>query len=84
LCFKSGYAIPKHQEYYRHFGYLGTWLVDPAIQAKNERGEDLLILGFVWENPHPEKRITNISYQSLDGDYAILVTAGVKGVSFNK
>ena len=80
MCYKSGYAIPKHQQYYRHFGYVGTWLCDPIYEGKNLNGEDISILGFVWENPHPEKKITKITYKSNENDYCKLVIAGLCGL----
>ena len=79
-CYKSGYATPKPQEYYRHFGYVATWFSDPAYEGKTERGEDLTVLGYVWENPYPEKKITNIKYESAADDYCRLAIAGVKGL----
>ena len=82
-CYKNGYAVPKPQEYYRHFGYVSTWFSDPAYEGKNERGEDLTVLGYVWENPYPEKKITGIRYESAAKDYCGLAIAGVKGLKKN-
>lgn len=83
-CYKDGYAIPKHQQYYRHFGYVGTWFADPVYEGKNERGDDVTVLGYVWENPYPEKRITRITYKKAKDDYCCLIVAGVKGLRANK
>jgi len=80
MCYKSAYAIPKHQQYYRHFGYVGTWFSDPIYEGKNESGEDITVAGFVWENPHPEKRIIKITYKSHKEDYCRLVIFGARGL----
>lgn len=80
MCYKSGYAMPKHQMYYRHFGYIGTWFSDPILEGKNDNGEDMSILGYVWENPNPDKEIFKVTYKSAENDYCHLVLAGVKGL----
>ncbi len=79
MCYKSSYGVPKRGGYYRHFGYVGTWFSDPVLEGKNEQGEDMTILGYVWENPNPEKKITRITYTSAEHDFCRLVLAGVKG-----
>lgn len=84
MSYRSAYAIPKHQQYYRHFGYVGTWFADPVYEGKNERGEDVTLLGYIWENPHPEKKIARITYRKADDDYCGLMIAGVKGLRVNK
>ena len=84
MCYKTGYAIPKHQQYYRHFGYVGTWFADPVFEGKNDIGKDITILGYVWENPYPEKKISRITYKSCDSDYCKLITIGIKGIKFKK
>ncbi len=84
LTYKSGYAIPKHQQYYRHFGYVGTWFSDPTREGKNDRGEDMTIFGYIWENPHPEKEIKKITYKSTADDYCRLAIVGVKGLKANE
>lgn len=79
-CYKGAYAIPKHQQYYRHFGYVGTWFSDPIYEGKCESGEDVSFTGFVWENPYPNKKIKKITYKSNAGDYCNLVIAGARGL----
>jgi hypothetical protein len=83
LTYKSGYAIPKHQQYYRHFGYVGTWFSDPVREGKNERGEDMTVFGYVWENAHPEKTIRRITYERCADDYCRLVIVGARGLKAN-
>jgi len=83
MCYKGGYAIPKHQSYYRHFGYVGTWFSDPVFEGKNERGEDMTIWGYIWENPHPSKKIVRITYKPREDDFCRLVVVGVRGLKRN-
>lgn len=80
MCYKSSYALPKHQQYYRHFGYEGTWFSDPVYEGKNTYGEDMTVSGFVWENPYPDKRIKTITYTPKETDYCDLVIAGIIGL----
>jgi len=84
MCYKSGYAIPKHQQYYRHFGYVGTWLSDPILEEKNAQGEDMTVSGYVWENPYPEKEIIKIAYKKNENDFCHLVVCGARGIEFKK
>jgi hypothetical protein len=74
------YANPMPQQYYRHQGYTATWYADPVYEDRTAEGEPILLLGQVWDNPNPEKEIADISYTPADGDYAILVSAGVLGI----
>lgn len=54
------FAEPKGEQYYRHEGYVATWMADPAVQTWDENGDPVTILSFTWENPHPEKKIARI------------------------
>jgi hypothetical protein len=83
MCYKSGYAIPKHQSYYRHFGYVGTWFSDPVYEGKNDQGEDMMVLGYVFENPYPQKRMIKITYKQNENDYCHLIVAGVRGLKYS-
>ena len=74
------YANPMPQQYYRHQGYTATWYADPVYEDRTAEGEPILLLGQVWDNPHPEKDISAISYTPDKEDYAILVSAGVLGI----
>ncbi len=80
LYWKTMYAAPMKQMYYRHQGYVGTWYADPVYEDRTTAGEPILLLGQVWDNPYPEKIITDISYTAADGDYAVLLSAGVLGI----
>lgn len=79
MHWKTMYATPMPQMYYRHQGYVGTWYADPVFEDRTTAGEPILLLGQVWDNPHPEKVIASISYTAEDGDYAVLLSAGVLG-----
>jgi hypothetical protein len=83
MCYKCGYAEPKPQQYYRHLGYVGTWFADPAYQGKSDTGEDITVLGFLWENPSPEKKIMRIEYKPEENDYTCLSLSGIKGLIKN-
>lgn len=79
MCYKSGYGTPKHGQYYNHFGYVGTWFADPAVEGKTEGGEDLCVTGYVWENPHPDVPIARITYKRDENDFCRLVLTGIRG-----
>ena len=74
------YAEPFYHGYYRHTGYVGTWFSDPTLEEKFY-GEDVLLTSYVWENPHPEKKIRSLSYQSAEGDFTTVVLTGLKGLT---
>ncbi len=54
------FAVPMPQQYYRHQGYVATYMSDPVIERKTEDGKDASILGFQWVNPNPEKEIAAV------------------------
>ena len=72
--------MPMPYNYYRHQGYVGTYFADPTYEYRTAEGEPILLLGQVWDNPNPEKVIDSISYKAKDGEYAVLLSAGVLGV----
>ncbi len=79
---KHSYGMPLAEPNHRHYGYAGTWQCDPAREFKSPLGESTLILGYIFENPYPEKKIISISYTEREGALTTLILAGVK--SFNK
>ena len=80
LYINSHYGIPMPDNYYRHQGYVGTWFADPTYEYRTAEGKPILLLGQVWDNPHPEKTIANITYTPDKKDYAVLLSAGVLGI----
>ena len=74
------YGTPMPQQYYRHQGYVGTWYADPTYEYRTVEGSPILLLGQVWDNPHPDKKIASISYTPSEKDCAILLSAGVLGI----
>lgn len=64
LCYNDTYGEPLPHKYYRHNGYIGTWLVDPVPCGKSSCGEDVGFFAYTWENPRSEVRIQSISYKS--------------------
>ena len=81
LIYKSSYGEPMPDNYYRHMGYVGTWLSDPVKVGKNALGEDMTTYGFVFENPHPDKTIKSIGYKACEGDYTQLAVSGIYGLN---
>jgi len=81
MVYDSVYGQPMPQEFYRHNGYVGTWFADPTYQGKTHCGKDLLVTGFVCENPEPEKVIATIEYRPVENDYCGLMLAGIKGLN---
>ena len=81
LTWNSRHGAPMPQHYYRHQGYVGTWYSDAIYEGYTDSGEPVLILGQVWDNPHPEKEIEKIAYSKRDDEYATLISAGVIGLS---
>jgi len=74
------YAEPKPHQYYRHFGYVGTWFSDPAYHSKADDGSDVVLLKLTVDNPYPQKNITKIEYKREECDYCTLVLAKVTGL----
>jgi hypothetical protein len=80
MAYNTAHGTPLAQEYYRHNGYVGTWLLDPAYTWKSADGSDMTIGGFLWENPYPEKKIAHITYRPVQNDYCGLILAGIRGL----
>ncbi len=81
MAYNTSYATPMPQEFYRHNGYVGTWFADPVKEGKSERGDDLTLYGFVWENPYPKKKIASVEYRPIKDDYCKVVLAGINGLT---
>jgi hypothetical protein len=60
------YGEPKLLQYFRHNGYVGTYFADPICLGKTDCGEDLTLLSFPWDNPHPDKKVSKIVYKPMD------------------
>jgi hypothetical protein len=80
LSWNSRHGEPMPQHHYRHQGYVGTWYSDTVYEGHTDSGEPILILGQIWDNPHPDKVIDKISYTPDKDEYAVLVSAGVIGL----
>ena len=80
LYVNSEYGMPMPYNYYRHQGYVGTYFADPTYEHRTAEGKPILLLGQVWDNPKPDKAIASISYKACDGEYAVLLSAGVLGI----
>ena len=80
----SNYGLPMPHNYYRHQGYVGTYFADPTYEYRTAEGAPILLLGQPWDNPHPDKVIASVSYTPKEGEYAVLLSAGVMGVKLSK
>jgi len=58
------HAEPLKPPYYRHEGYIATYLADP-ISTKTEDGDDVTLYRYFWKNPNPDKKIVSVR---LEGD----------------
>jgi len=68
------YAKPYKSPYYRHQGYVGTYICDPVICDKDDAGNDITVYRFIWDNPCPDKEIIQISAQSAkDTDVQVML-----------
>ena len=83
LYHSSNFGQPLPQQYYRHQGYIGTWYADPTYEYRTAEGNPILLLGQVWDNPRPDKKIAEISYTQSENDTAILLSAGVLGMKLD-
>lgn len=72
------YATPKPHQFYRHFGYIGTWFSDPTTQIK-AAGKDIIFLTTPIDVKYPEKKITKIEFIKDESDYTTLMLASLKG-----
>lgn len=81
LSYDSKYGYPLPEAVHRHTGYIATWFSDPVFEGKTKRGEDVLVLGYVVENPYPEKTIDSISYKRAEEDISEVVLCGIRGLN---
>ena len=77
------YADPLYDDVHRHTGYIGTWFADPVFEGKTAHGEDVMVTGQVFDNPYPEKEITEVSYKSDENDISTVVLCGIRGENKN-
>lgn len=78
------WGAPRPEGYYRHQGYVGTWFSDPVVEAKSEEGGDVTLLGYEWENPHPEKAICEVVCAESENSAAGLLLCGVDRVTYTR
>lgn len=79
LCYDYAYGEPLPHGYYRHNGYIGTWLMDPVACGCDYNGKPVNFGAFVWENPNPEKKIVSLSYRGAEGENIGLLIHSIKG-----
>lgn len=78
LKWNTHYAQIMPHQMYRHHGYVGTWYADPVAEGKTFEGEDMMIMGLVWDNPSPTKKVEKITYTRDENDYCRLIFKCVK------
>ncbi|MBE6656018.1 MAG: hypothetical protein E7609_03985 [Ruminococcaceae bacterium] len=79
LCYDCTYGNPLPQKYYRHNGYICTWLVDPAPVGKDFSGKPVNFFAYVWENPRPGVKIEHVSYKAVEDGTANLLVRKILG-----
>ncbi len=62
------YGEPYLEPFHRHTGYSATWFSDPTVDAPDGFGGRILLSEFIVENPHPDKKIAYLEYESREGD----------------
>ncbi len=55
------YGQPLKSPYFRHEGYIGTYLADPIVTDKAPDGHDFTLYGWHWENPQPRKKLASVT-----------------------
>ena len=74
------FAKPMPQQFYRHQGYVATYMSDPLIQAKTEDGKDITALAYEWVNPYPDSDIVSISCSGNDLTDTDILLLGISAV----
>lgn len=80
LAYNATYGAPLPQQYYRHFGYVGTWFADPVFDGKCADGKDLTLLSMPWDNPHPEKPVASVTYIPDEESLTELILVEIKAM----
>ena len=80
LAYNATYGAPLPQQYYRHYGYIGTWFADPVFDGKCADGKDLTLLSMPWDNPHPEKLVESVTYSADEGSLTELILVEIKAI----
>ncbi|MBQ8880261.1 MAG: family 20 glycosylhydrolase [Clostridia bacterium] len=78
---KRRYGEPFLEWAHRHTGYSGTWFSDPTLEICDSHGERILLTEYIWENPHPEKKIASVSYKAAEDDFTEVVITGISGLN---
>ncbi len=78
LKWNTHYGQIMPHQMYRHHGYVGTWYADPVLEGKIYDGNDMLVTGLVWNNPHPDKKVVKVTYKRDENDYCRLILNSIK------
>ncbi len=77
------HAEPLKPPYYRHEGYIATYLAD-AIVTKTDDGEDATFYRYQWKNPSPEKKIASIKLLGSGETDVRVLLYNIEGMTNNK
>ena len=80
-CMNHRYGDPFPEPAHRHTGYFGTWFSNPTLETSLGEGRRLLLTEFIFENPKPKEKITELSYTSSKDDFTTLVLTGIRGLN---
>jgi hypothetical protein len=81
MAYSRRYGEPLSQQYYRHQGYIATYMGDPLLQTSTEDGHHVTALGYEWVNSYPETEIASIicsGNKKTDADILLLGISGIK------
>ena len=78
------YGEPRPEAAHRHYGYACTWLTNPTLEETLGDGKRLLLTEYLWDNPYPDKKITQITYKSAGEDFTRLVLCSAYGLNQKK
>ena len=82
MKYTEAYGKPMPEKIYRHTALPMTWHTEPVVEAKSASGDDICVCGLIWDNPHPEKTISSISFDRDEKDISRPILAGITG--YNK
>jgi len=68
------------KKYYRHSGYMATYLADPFVQDKTADGEDVTVYGYEWLNPQPNQTIRRVRLRACGPSDATVLLFALTGL----
>ncbi|HHV58968.1 MAG TPA: family 20 glycosylhydrolase [Clostridiaceae bacterium] len=74
------YAAPMKHGFYRHQGYVATYLSDAYIQSKTQDGKDITVYGYEWINPDKDKEISKITLKASGNSDSQVILFAITGI----